>query len=71
LDPEVLSRKPCTKESDVYSFGIIIMWKHTMGRKGTISEFKSLMMKRYWDHNPENRPTTRNPKSLIILCSYK
>src|SRR5205807_5074677 len=30
--PEVLSKKPYTKESDIYSFGMI-MWEHTTGRK--------------------------------------
>src|SRR5205085_7621303 len=32
LAPEVLSRKPYTKESDIYSFGMI-MWEYTTGRK--------------------------------------
>src|SRR5947209_13166739 len=32
LAPEVLSRKPYTKESDIYSFGMI-MWEHTTGKK--------------------------------------
>ena len=32
LAPEVLSRKPYTKESDVYSFRMI-MWEHTTGKK--------------------------------------
>ena len=32
LAPEVLSRKPHTKESDIYSFGMI-MWEHTTGKK--------------------------------------
>src|SRR5437016_5631714 len=32
LAPEVLSGKPCTKESDVYSFGMI-MWEFTTGKK--------------------------------------
>ena len=31
LAPEVLSRKPYTKESDIYSFGMI-MWEHTTGK---------------------------------------
>src|SRR5947208_12715612 len=30
--PEVLSKKPYTKESDIYSFGMI-MWEHTTGKK--------------------------------------
>ena len=32
LAPEVLSKKSYTKESDIYSFGII-MWEHTTGKK--------------------------------------
>src|SRR5207244_3187817 len=32
LAPEVLSKKPYTKESDIYSFGMI-MWEHTTGKK--------------------------------------
>src|SRR6266511_1179304 len=32
LAPEVLSKKPYTKESDIYSFGII-MWEYTTGKK--------------------------------------
>src|SRR5256714_12598476 len=32
LAPEVLSKKPYTKESDIYSFGMI-MWEYTTGRK--------------------------------------
>src|SRR5437016_3020518 len=32
LAPEVLSGKPYTKESDVYSFGMI-MWEYTTGKK--------------------------------------
>src|SRR5438067_1479416 len=32
LAPEVLSRKPYTKGSDIYSFGMI-MWEYTTGKK--------------------------------------
>ena len=32
MAPEVLSRKPYTKESDIYSFGMI-MWEFTTGKK--------------------------------------
>src|SRR5947208_16422300 len=32
LAPEVLSKKPYTKESDIYSFGMI-MWESTTGKK--------------------------------------
>src|SRR6184192_1503728 len=32
LAPEVLSKKPYTKESDIYSFGML-MWEHTTGKK--------------------------------------
>src|SRR6266511_2533926 len=32
LAPEVLLKKPYTKESDIYSFGMI-MWEHTTGKK--------------------------------------
>ena len=81
LAPEVLSRKPYTKESDIYSFGMT-MWEHTTGKKpfhdrphdhylmldilkgerpqvtDDTPEFYADLMKRCWDHNPENRPTT-------------
>src|SRR5438128_3409753 len=32
LAPEVLSKKPYTEKSDIYSFGMI-MWEHTTGKK--------------------------------------
>src|SRR5207237_4291672 len=80
MAPEVLSKKPYTKESDIYSFGMI-MWEFTTGKKpfhdrphdhylmldilkgerpqitDDTPEFYTELMKRCWDHNPENRPT--------------
>src|SRR4051812_22413960 len=80
LAPEVLSKKLYTKESDIYSFGMI-MWEFTTGKKpfhdrphnyilisnilkgerpqitNDVPEFYAKLMKRCWDHNPENRPT--------------
>src|SRR6266511_3440503 len=80
LAPEVLLKKPYTKESDIYSFGMI-MWEHTTGKKpfhdrshdqylmldilkgerpqitDDTPEFYAKLMKRCWDHRPENRPT--------------
>src|SRR5437764_15061042 len=80
--PEVLSKKPYTKESDIYSFGMI-MWEYTTGKKpfhdrphdeylmldilkgerpqvtDDTHEFYARLMKKCWDHNPENRPTAR------------
>ena len=80
LAPEVLSKKPYTKESDIYSFGMV-MWEYTTGKKpfhdrphnhclisdilkgerpqitDDTPEFYAELMKRCWDHNPENRPT--------------
>src|SRR5438270_6073956 len=80
LAPEILSKKPYTKESDIYSFGMI-MWEHTTGKKpfhdrphnhllisdilngerpqitDDTPEFYAELMKKCWDHNPENRPT--------------
>ena len=32
MAPEVLSKKTYTKESDIYSFGMI-MWEHSTGKK--------------------------------------
>src|SRR5947208_3867907 len=85
MAPEVLSKKPYTKESDVYSFGMI-MWEHTTGKKpfhyrehdqylmldilkgerpqitDDTPEFYAELMKKCWDHDPENRPTTEEIK---------
>ena len=82
LAPEVLSKKPYTKESDIYSFGMI-MWEFTTGKKpfhdrshnhclildilkgerpqitDDTPEFYTELMKKCWDHNPENRPTAK------------
>ena len=82
MAPEVLSKKLYTKESDIYSFGMI-MWEHTTGKKpfhdrphdqylvlnilngerpqitDDTPEFYAELMKRCWDHNPENRPTAK------------
>src|SRR5438132_5977592 len=82
LAPEVLSKKPYTKKSDIYSFGMI-MWEHTTGKKpfhgrshdqylmldilngerpqitDDTPESYAELMKRCWDHNPENRPTAK------------
>jgi hypothetical protein len=80
LAPEILSKKPYIKESDIYSFGMI-MWEYTTGKKpfhdrshnhllisdilkgerpqitDDTPEFYAELMKKCWDHNPENRPT--------------
>src|SRR5947209_5680938 len=82
LAPEVLTKKPYTTKSDIYSFGMI-MWEFTTGKKpfhdrphnhclisdilkgerpqitDDTPEFYSELMKKCWDHNPENRPTAR------------
>src|SRR5947208_11898019 len=82
LAPEVLSKKLYTKESDIYSFGMI-MWEFTTGKKpfhnrshnhllisdilkgespqitDDTPEFYAELMKKCWDHNPENRPTAK------------
>src|SRR5438552_4308083 len=82
MAPEVLSKKPYTKESDIYSFGMI-MWEFTAGKKpfhdrphdqylmmdilngirpqvtDDTPEFYAELMKKCWDHSPENRPTVR------------
>src|SRR2546423_3499722 len=88
LAPEVLSKKPYTKESDIYSFGMI-MWEFTTGKKpfhdrshnhllisdilkgerpqitDDTPEFYTELMKRCWDHNPENRPTAEEIKDCL------
>jgi len=90
LAPEVLSKKPYTKESDVYSFGMI-MWEFTTGKKpfhdrphdhylmldilngirpqvtDDTPEFYAELMKKCWDHSPENRPTA----SEIYACLWE
>ena len=82
LAPEVLSKKPYTKESDIYSLGMI-MWEYTTGKKpfhdiphdhylmmdilngirpqvtDDTPEFYAELMKKCWDHSPENRPTAK------------
>ena len=92
LAPEVLSRKPYTKESDIYSFGMI-MWEFTTGKKpfhdrehnhllisdilngerpqitDDTPEFYAKLMKRCWDHNPENRPTAG--EIMVCLLEYR
>ena len=89
LAPEVLSKKPYTKESDIYSFGMI-MWEHTTGKKpfhdrpydhylmldilngirpqitDDTPEFYSELMKKCWDHNPENRPTANEIHECFV-----
>src|SRR5205823_824393 len=88
LAPEVLSKKLYTKESDVYSFGMI-MWEFTTGKKpfydrphdqylmldilngirpqvtDDTPEFYVELMKKCWDHNPENRPTAEEIKDCL------
>src|SRR5205085_12213347 len=88
LAPEVLSKKPYTKESDVYSFGMI-MWEYTTGKKpfhdrphdqylmmdilngerpqvtDDTPEFYAELMKKCWDHSPENRPTAKEIKDCL------
>src|SRR4030095_8910960 len=90
LAPEVLLKKPYTKKSDIYSFGMI-MWEFTTGKKpfhdrphnsslildilkgerpqitDDTPEFYADLMKRCWDHNPENRPTANE----IEVCLGK
>src|SRR6266542_3391779 len=80
LCQQVVNKKPYTKESDIYSFGMI-MWEFTTGKKpfhdrphdhylmldilkgerpritDDTPEFYAELMKRCWDHDPENRPT--------------
>src|SRR6185295_9170099 len=92
LAPEVLSKKPYTEKSDIYSFGMI-MWEHTTGKKpfhdrahnhllisdilngerpqitNDTPEFYAELMKRCWDHDPENRPTAEEIEaSLFEYC---
>src|SRR6266542_146642 len=91
LAPEVLSKKPYTKESDIYSFGMI-MWEFTTGKKpfhdrphnhclitdilkgerpqitDDTPELYAKLMKKCWDHNPENRPTAK--EIYDCLCEY-
>ena len=93
MAPEVLSKKPYTKESDIYSFGMI-MWEHTAGRKpfhdrshnhylmlnilkgerpqitDDTPEFYAELMKRCWDHNPENRPTAKEIHSCFQIYNF-
>ncbi|GES86573.1 kinase-like domain-containing protein [Rhizophagus clarus] len=57
IAPEVLSDKPYTKASDIYSFALNII----NGFRPEIYEFEEPkyyidLMKKCWDSNPENRP---------------
>src|SRR5437763_677464 len=94
MAPEVLSKKLYTKESDIYSFGMI-MWEHTAGKKpfhdrphdhyltldilkgerpqitDDTPEFYVELMKRCWDHNPENRPTAREIRDYLGCYFHK
>ena len=86
----MLSGKPYTKKSDIYSFGMI-MWEHTTGKKpfhdrphdhhlisdilkgerpqitDDTPKFYTELMKKCWDHNPENRPTAME----ICYCLWE
>ncbi len=88
LAPEALSKKPHTKELDIYSFGMI-MWEFTTGVKpfhdrphnhclildilrgerpqitDDTPEFYAELMKKCWDHNPENRPTAEEINTCL------
>ena len=88
LAPEVLSGEPYTKESDIYSFGML-MWEFTTGKKpfhdrphnhclisdvlkgkrpqitNDTPEFYAELMKKCWDHNPENRPTAEEINTCL------
>ena len=83
LTPEILSKKPFTKESDIYSFGMMT-WEFTTGKKpfhdrphnhllildilkgerseitNDMPEFYAELMKKCWNHDPENRLTTKD-----------
>ena len=93
LAPEVLSKKPYTKETDIYSFGMI-MWEFTTGKKpfhdrphdeylildilkgerpqitNDTPEFYAELIKRCWDHNPENRPTAEEIYDCLWEYDY-
>ena len=94
LAPEVLSKKPYTKESDIYSFGMI-MWESTTGKKpfhdrphnaslildilngirpqitDDTPEFYAELMKKCWNHSPENRPTAQEIWSCLFeYCQF-
>src|SRR5438132_13660810 len=75
--PEVLSKKPYTKKSDIYSFGMII-WKLTMGKKpfhdrphnhyfisDILKGFYAELLKKCWDNNPENRLAAEEIKDCL------
>src|SRR5207237_2259219 len=91
LAPEILSGGSYTKESDIYSFGMI-MWEFTTGKKpfhdrshdeylmmdilkgerpqitNDTPKFYAKLMKKCWDHNPENRPTTKEIWNCLNKC---
>ena len=61
MAPEVLSRKPYTKESDIYSFGMIL-WEFTTGKKP--------FHDRSHKHNVIVGVLGQKPYNGVAVCSY-
>ncbi|RIB20705.1 kinase-like domain-containing protein [Gigaspora rosea] len=65
IAPEVLNKHPYTKESDIYSFGIIMweilcvmLWPTTTIHENTAICYADLM-KKCWNMDPKKRPTAK------------
>ncbi|GET66452.1 kinase-like domain-containing protein [Rhizophagus irregularis DAOM 181602=DAOM 197198] len=67
IAPEIFKGSTFSKESDIYSLGMI-MWKLTT--EDTPKHYANVM-KRYWDSDPKKRPSAREIFDFCNDWSYK